>query len=146
MQFTGSKIEKYLLYCSLHVKWNVLFWSDRFFTNIAKSQFLKIWFFDHFWANSNYGNAKNWEYGLWEFWLLFSKANKLKIDVDLQFICLRKQQSKFPLKMLTRRRLRMSQLAESDWNFKFVNKKLVVNKKVVKNSGETRKCREKSQK
>ena len=93
-------------------------------SNIAKSQFLKIWFFDHFWANSNYGNAKNWEYGLWEFWLLFSKANKLKIDVDLQFIFLRKQQSKFPLKMLTRRRLRMSQLAESDWNFKFVNKKV----------------------
>ena len=90
----------------------------------SKSQFLKIWFFDHFWANSNYGNAKNWEYGLWEFWLLFSKANKLKIDVDLQFICLRKQQSKFPLKMLTRRRLRMSQLAEPDWNFKFVNKKV----------------------
>ena len=30
-------------------------------SNIAKSQFLKIWFFDHFWANSNYGNAKNRE-------------------------------------------------------------------------------------
>ena len=27
-------------------------------SNIAKSQLLKIWFFDHFWANYNYGNAK----------------------------------------------------------------------------------------
>ena len=34
---------------------------DRKF-NSAKSQFLKILFLDHFWANSNYGNAK--KYGL----------------------------------------------------------------------------------
>ena len=29
--------------------------------NIAKSQFLKIRLFDHFWANFNYDNSKNRE-------------------------------------------------------------------------------------
>ena len=30
-------------------------------SNRAKSQFLKILFFDHFWVNFNYDNAKNQE-------------------------------------------------------------------------------------
>ena len=70
-------------------------------SNIAKSQFLKIWFFDlhficlrkqqskfdHFWANSNYGNAKNREIRPQGLDLGGSTASNWRFSITIVIIC-----------------------------------------------------------
>ena len=62
-------------------------------SNIAKSQFLKIWFFDHFWANSNYGrdvttyNAKNREIRPQDLDLGGSTASNWRFSITVLIIC-----------------------------------------------------------
>ena len=70
-------------------------------SNIAKSQFLKIWFFDHFWANYNYGNAKTSIRGCTSAQIKTLRPYFSIFSITVVRICLRKQQSKFFTNMLT---------------------------------------------
>ena len=70
-------------------------------SNIAKSQFLKIWFFDHFWANYNYGNAKTSIRGCTSAQIKTLRPYFSIFSITVVRICLRKQHSKFFTKMLS---------------------------------------------
>ena len=70
-------------------------------SNTAKSQFLKIWFFDHFWANYNYGNAKTSIRGCTSAQIKTLRPYFSIFSITVVRICLRKQQSKFFTNMLT---------------------------------------------
>ena len=70
-------------------------------SNIAKSQFLKIWFFDHFCANYNYGNAKTSIRGCTSAQIKTLRPYFSIFSMTVVRICLRKQQSKFFTNMLT---------------------------------------------
>ena len=70
-------------------------------SNIAKSQFFKIWFFDHFWANYNYGNAKTSIRGCTSAQIKTLRPYFSIFSITVVRICLRKQQLKFFTNMLT---------------------------------------------
>ena len=70
-------------------------------SNIAKSQFLKIWFFDHFWANYNYGNAKTSIRGCTSTQIKTLRPYFSIFSITVVRLCLRKQQSKSFTNMLT---------------------------------------------
>ena len=70
-------------------------------SNIAKSQFLKIWFFDHFWANYNYGNAKTSIRGCTSAQIKTLRPYFSIFSITVVRICLRKQHSKLFTTMLS---------------------------------------------
>ena len=69
--------------------------------NLAKSQFLKIWFFDHFWANYNYGNAKTSIRGCTSAQIKTLRPYFSIFSITVVRICLRKQHSKLFTTMLS---------------------------------------------